>query len=118
MTDAHKPGNLKGTKTIALLIDRGEIQFTYVDIDAAFRVWRTNIFFNASVSTVLQGIINEFYRIIHAWNSAGGGTFSTADTDNMNTIDDMVLRNAKGSQGDRAADIDLTLRSFYEEVST
>ena len=118
MTTTDSPGKFKGTQNSALLIERGEIGFVQVDLGASssaggFRVrqWRTKIFCHESTSADLQGLINEFMRIISKWQSGGGGAFTADDTDQMAYVQDLTQE----FQSTRACDVYITFNGYYEE---
>ena len=120
MTATESPGKFKGSTTSCLLIERGNMGFIQVDLGSSstsggFRVrqWRTKVFCHETSSANLQGLTNEFNRILAKWQSGGGGVFSADDTDNLAYIQD----HEQDVQGARSVDIYLTINGYYEQES-
>lgn len=118
MTTTDSPGKFKGSQNSSLLIERGDVGFVQVDLgsdatEGGFRVrqWRTKIFCYETTSSNLQGQVNEFMRLISAWQAGGGGIFSADDTDNLSYIQDL----SQEFQSARACDIYITFNGYYEE---
>jgi len=118
MSEKERPTKYKKTKVEALLIDQGDLEWIPVDEGGTsgsqkYRVWRTNIYFNHSSSANIQGVVDEFVRLVHSWEANGGGTFSSDDGENLKTIDFMTF----SPVNKYCANMNLTLRGFYEQVS-
>jgi len=117
MDENHKPSNYKRTAKQCLLIDQGDLDWLPVDEGGTsgamkYRTWRTTIYFNHSSSANIQGVVDEFVRLVHEWEANGGGTFSSDDGENLKTVDFMSFRPVNNYCGN----MDLTLRGFYEQV--
>lgn len=112
LANDESPGKYKGRlNKSCILINMGNIRFTSVDIGVKFRTWDTTVYLHHTSSANLQGMFDEFERIVHLWEKNGGGTFSSNDSDNMKVIDFMDF----DAHNDYDADIPMTFRSFYKE---
>lgn len=114
----ENPGDYFGTHKLALLFNRGEMQFFIQDIGAdstdggtITRQWRADCFIHGSDSKVAQGIFNEFFRLLIKWQSSGGGAFSSEDTDLLKVVQDFTLE----YKTDQALNVYYTINGFYEE---
>ena len=83
LANDESPAKYKGFNKSCILVNMGTIRFTSVDIGTKFRTWDTQVFLHHTTSINLQGMFDEFERLVHAWEKAGGGTFSSNDSYNM-----------------------------------